>query len=160
MPLFGTLMFVSKLVMEALPNMHLIAVFILLFTIVFRVKALIAIYTFVFLTGIYGGFSLWWVPYLYIWTVLWAVAMLLPKNMPKTVATVVYMVVCGLHGLCYGLLYAPFQALAFGLDAEGTITWIIAGLPFDLVHGVSNTLLALLIVPLSIPLKRAVAKYK
>lgn len=159
MPLLGTLMFGSKLLMDALPNMHLIAMFITLFTVVFRVKALIPIYIFVFLTGLYGGFGLWWVPYLYIWTVLWAVVMILPKKMPYMVATVVYVVVCGLHGLLYGILYAPFQALAFGLDFEGMITWIIAGIPFDVIHGISNAIAALLIMPLAIPLKKAISKY-
>lgn len=160
MPLLGALMFGSKLLMEALPNMHLIAMFITLFTVVFRVKSLIPIYIFVFLTGLYGGFGLWWVPYLYIWTVLWAVVMILPKKMPYMVATVVYVVVCGLHGLLYGMLYAPFQALAFGLDFEGMITWIIAGIPFDVIHGISNAIAALLVMPLAIPLKKAVSKYK
>ncbi len=158
MPIFGGLMFVSKLVMELLPNVHLIAMFILLFTLLFRWKALIAIYSFVFLTGLYGGFSLWWVPYLYIWTVLWAAAMLLPKKMPRAVAVPVYCAVCGLHGLLYGILYAPFQALAFGLDFNGMLAWIAAGLPFDLIHGLSNIFAALLIVPLLIPLKRVISK--
>lgn len=159
MPLLGTLMFGSKLLMDALPNMHLIAMFITLFTVVFRVKALIPIYIFVFLTGLYGGFGLWWVPYIYVWTILWAVVMILPKNMPKGVAAVVYMIVCGLHGFLYGLLYAPFQALAFGLDFNGMIAWVIAGLPFDVIHGVSNIFAATLIVPLMLPLKKAISKY-
>ncbi len=158
MPIFGGLMFISKLLMDALPNIHLIAMFITLFTVVFRYKALISIYTFVFLTGLYGGFGLWWFPYLYIWTVLWAVVMLLPLNMKKSTATAVYAVVCGLHGLGFGLLYAPFQAFVYGLSLEGTVTWLIAGIPYDAVHAVSNILTAMLIVPLSIPLKRAVAK--
>lgn len=159
MPLLGTLIFVSKLLMEFLPNMHLIAMFITLFTVVFGWKTLIAIYTFVFLMGIYGGFGLWWVPYIYVWTILWAVVMILPKNMPKGVAAVVYMIVCGLHGFLYGLLYAPFQALAFGLDFNGMIAWVIAGLPFDVIHGVSNIFAATLIVPLMLPLKKAISKY-
>ena len=80
--MFGALMFISKLILEALPNVHMIAMFIVAFTVVYRVKALIPIYVFVFLTGIYGGFNLWWVPYLYIWTVLWAAVMLLPRKLP------------------------------------------------------------------------------
>lgn len=158
MPTFGAIMFVSKLIMEALPNVHLIAMFIVLFTIIFRWKALIAIYTFVFLTGVYGGFGLWWVPYLYIWAILWAVVMLLPKKMSYAVATVTYIVVCGLHGFLYGTLYAPFQALAYGLSFEGMITWIIAGFPFDVTHGISNLCVATLIMPVAVPLKREVDK--
>ncbi|MBO7217666.1 MAG: hypothetical protein J6V50_03100 [Clostridia bacterium] len=159
MPLLGALMFASKLMMEFLPNMHLIGMFIVLFTVVFRVKALIAIYTFVFLSGIYGGFGLWWMPYLYIWTVLWAIVMILPKNMPKSVAMPAYMTVCGLHGFLYGILYAPFQALAFGLDFNGMVAWVAAGLPFDVIHGISNIIAAILVVPLATSLKKAISKY-
>ena len=160
MPLFGTIMFISKLIMDALPNMHLIAMFIVLFTVLFRVKALIAIYVFVFLTGIYGGFGVWWAPYLYIWTVLWGVVMLLPQNMRPLTASTVYIIVCGLHGFLYGVLYAPFQALAFGLDFNGAVAWVIAGLPFDITHGISNLVAGSLVLPLLVPLKRVLAKYR
>ena len=68
--MMGTLMYISKAVMEFLPNVHLIAAFIAVFTIVYRAKALFPIYVFVFLTGLMNGFNTWWIPYLYIWAVL------------------------------------------------------------------------------------------
>lgn len=146
--LLGVIMFISKLIMEVLPNVHLIGAFTVAFTVIYRRKALYPIYVFVFLTGIYGGFNLWWLPYLYIWTILWGVVMLLPKKMPDTVAMVVYVIVCGLHGLLYGTLYAPAQALMFGLNFEQTLAWIVAGLPYDLIHCVSNLLAGVLILPI------------
>ncbi len=155
-PLLGAVMFASKLVMEVLPNIHILGMLIITFTVVFRVKALIPIYIFVFLEGIFSGFNVWWIPYLYIWTVLWGVTMLLPKSMPKKIAIPVYMVVCALHGFLYGTLYAPVQALFFGLDFKGTIAWITAGLPFDAIHGISNFFMGLLVVPLSLVLKRTI----
>ena len=142
-------MFCSKMLTESLPNIHLLGVLTISYTIAFRFKALIPIYVFVFLTGIYAGFSVWWWPYLYLWAVLWGVTMLLPKNMPKKVAIPVYMLVCGLHGLCYGTLYAPYQALMFGLNFKEMLAWIAAGLPFDAVHAVGNTIAGILIVPIS-----------
>ena len=157
--MFGTLMFCSKILMEALPNIHLVGMFIVLFTVVFRAKALIPIYIYVVLVGVYGGFSPWWVPNLYIWTVLWGVTMLLPRNMPKKVAAVVYPVVCALHGLLYGVLYAPAQALLFGLTFKGAVAWVVAGLPFDALHGLGNLLSGVLILPLSELLKKALKKH-
>lgn len=157
--MFGTLMFCSKILMEALPNIHLVGMFIVLFTVVFRAKALIPIYIYVVLVGVYGGFSPWWVPNLYIWTVLWGVTMLLPRNMPKKVAAVVYPVVCALHGLLYGVLYAPAQALLFGLTLKGTVAWVVAGLPFDALHGLGNLLSGVLILPLAELLKKALKKH-
>ena len=149
-------MFLSKLLMEALPNVHLLGMFVCLFTVVFRKKALIPIYVYVGLCGVYAGISTWWVPNLYIWTVLWGVMMLLPRKMSKPVAMVVYPIVCGLHGLFYGVLYAPAQALFFGLDFKGTVAWIIAGIPFDVIHAVGNVILGTFVYPLSVLMKKII----
>ena len=153
--MLGAMMYASKVLMELLPNLHLIGVFIVAMTVVYRKKALYPLYVFVFVTGLLNGFATWWIPYLYIWAVLWGAVMLLPQNMPAKIKPVVYMVVCGLHGLLYGVLYAPAQAILFGLDFKGMLTWIAAGLPFDVTHGVSNLLCGVLIMPLASVLKKA-----
>ena len=150
----GALMFASDIAMEALPNIHLIGVFIIAATVVYRQKALYPLYVYVLLNGLYAGFSLWWIPYLYVWTVLWGVTMLLPKTMPKWLAPIVYAPVCGLHGLLFGVLYAPAQALLFGLNGRQTLAWIAAGLPFDVVHAVGNVVCGLLICPIILILRK------
>lgn len=147
--MLGALMYASKMVMEVAPNVHLLGVFTIAFTIVYRKKALYPIYTYVLLNGLFSGFAAWWIPYLYLWTILWAVAMLLPKNMPKRVQPVVYMVVNACHGFLFGTLYAPAQALMYGMSFDATIAWIVAGLPWDFVHGVSNFFCGMLIVPIA-----------
>lgn len=144
----GGLMYASKIAMEWAPNIHLLGVFTIALTVVYRKKALYPIYIYVLLNGLLAGFSLWWYPHLYQWTVLWAVVMLLPRKLPSKAAPIVYMVICSLHGFLYGVLYVPFQALAFGLNLKGMVSWIIAGLPFDMIHGVSNFFCGILIVPL------------
>lgn len=146
--MLGALMYASKVIMEVAPNVHLLSVFTVAFTVVYRKKALYPIYTYVFLNGLFCGFSTWWIPYLYLWTVLWGVVMLLPKNMPARIKPVVYMIVCSAHGFLFGTLYAPAQAILYGLDCKGMIAWIIAGLPWDCVHGVSNFVCGLLIMPI------------
>lgn len=156
--MLGGLMYVSKLLMSLLPNIHLLGVFVIAMTVVFRAKALYPIYTYVLLEGLLGGFSLWWIPYLYLWTLLWGAAMLLPKRLPKKPAPVVYMVLCALHGFLYGTLYAPAQALMYGLNFKAMIAWIIAGLPFDLIHGISNFFCGLLICPMIAVLRRLYAR--
>ena len=147
--MLGAIMFCSKLVMEFLPNIHLLGVLTITYTIVFRAKALIPIYLYVLLNGLWAGFSLWWVPYLYIWTILWAITMLLPKRMPRRLACVVYPLLCGLHGFAFGILYSPAQALMFHFTGRQMVAWILAGLPWDVLHGVGNFAVGLLILPLS-----------
>ena len=152
--MLGTVMFCSKLIMEMLPNIHLLGMLTMLYTVVFRKKALIPIYIYVLLNGIYAGFSMWWVPYTYIWTILWAITMLLPRKMPKKAACIVYSIVCFIHGLMFGILYSPAQAIMFGMSFEQTVAWIIAGFPFDIIHGVGNLIAGILIVPLSELIKK------
>lgn len=153
--MLGALMYASKMIMELLPNIHLIGVFIVAMTVVYRKKALYPLYIFVFVTGLFSGFATWWLAYLYIWTVLWGIVMLIPKNLPKKIAPIVYMSVCAFHGMIYGILYAPTQALIFGLDFKASMTWIVAGLPFDAVHAVSNFVCGLLIAPIITTLRKA-----
>ena len=59
-----------------------------------------------------------------------------------------YSVVCELHGLLFGVLYAPVQALFFGFDFRQTLAWIAAGLPFDIIHAIGNFAAGFLIMPL------------
>ena len=153
--MLGALMYASKVIMEFAPNVHLLGVFTIAFTVVYRKKALYPIYIFVFLTGLLNGFATWWIPYLYLWTVLWGVTMLLPKKMPAPVQPFVYMAVCAAHGFLYGTLYAPAQALLYGLNFDKMIVWIISGLPWDFAHGVSNFFCGILIVPIITVLRLA-----
>ena len=163
--MLGAVMFSSKLALEFLPNIHLLGMLTMTYTLVYRKYALIPIYVNVLLTGIYAGFNLWWVPHLYLWTVLWGVTMLLPRRAPrllrglppgarKTGRLLMYAVVCALHGLCFGTLYAPWQALAFHLNWKGTLAWIVAGLPWDGIHAAGNFCVGLLILPLATLLRR------
>ena len=148
-------MYASKLVLEVLPNIHLLGAIIIALTVIYRKKALYPIYIFVFLTGLLSGFAPWWVAYLYIWTLLGGAVMLLPKNLSPKITPLVYMVISAAHGFLFGILYAPAQAILFGLNFEGMIAWIIAGLPFDMIHGVSNFLCGILICPLITALNKA-----
>lgn len=147
--MLGTLMFLSKLLLEWAPNVHLLACFTVAFTVVYRAKALFPVGVFIFLTGLYGGFNLWWYPYLYLWPLLWGAAMLLPKKLTGWRATVCYVAVCTLHGLLYGTLYAPYQALVFGLSFQGMLAWIVAGLPYDVIHAAGNFAAGFLVLPLT-----------
>lgn len=159
--MLGVLMVCSQLLMSLAPNIHLIGMFVMTFTLVYRWKALIPIYVYVFLLGLYYGFPMdWWGAYLYIWTILWGVTMLLPKHMPRRVAAIVYIAVCALHGLLFGLLYAPYTALVMGQTFEQMLAMIAVGLWFDLFHVVGNLAAGFLILPLRDLLLRLESRHK
>lgn len=147
--MFAALMYASKVIMEAFPNIHLLGMLTMTLAVVYRKKALIPLYLYVFIQGLFSGFSPWWVPYLYIWTLLWGITVLLPKNMHPAVAIPVYSVVCGMHGFLFGILYSPAQALMYGLSVPEWISWIAVGIPYDMIHGISNLVMGTLVFPLS-----------
>lgn len=152
--MLGAFMFVSDIAMEALPNIHLIAMLTVLLTVIFRYKALVAVYIYVMITGVVYGFALWWIPYLYIWLFPFFLAILIPKSAPKWLKALLYPTITTLHGLLFGVLYAPAQALLYGLDFDGMIAWITAGFVFDTVHALGNFALGLLVYPLEVSLRK------
>ena len=158
--MLGALMYATKLMLAAFPNVHLVAVFIVATTLVYRAKALFPLYIYILLEGIFTGFGIWWISYLYIWAILWGAVMLLPKDLYKKTkwAIVIYSAVASAHGFLFGTLWAPSQALLFGLNFKSTLAWIAAGLPYDIIHGISNLALGFLIVPAILVLNRLEGK--
>ena len=153
--MLSAVMFASKVAMEGIPNVHLLGTFVVAFTLTYRKKALLPIYGYVFVNGIWEGFSPFgWLPELYLWLILWGVVMLLPKKMPKVMAPIVNMLVSCLHGLFFGVLYSPVYALFSGMGWDRVWLWILAGLPFDLLHGMGNFALGTLIIPIATLLKK------
>lgn len=144
----AAMMFASKKLMEMIPNVHFLGMFIVALTAVYRFRALIPVYVYIMLDGMFGGFSTWWWPYLYVWAVLWGMAMLIPDKTPKKLRIILYIAVCSLHGFAFGLIYMPAQAYIWGLDLNGAIAWWVSGLPFDLIHGISNLCTGFLIYPM------------
>ncbi len=147
--ILATLMYCSKVIMEVAPNIHLLGMFTMTLTIVYRKKALIPIYLYVFINGFFAGFATWWIPYLYVWTILWGITMLLPKNMSDKIAVFIYPLICCIHGLLFGVFYAPAQAILFGLDFKGMFAWIAAGTLFDVLHASGNLVAGILVLPMS-----------
>lgn len=153
--MLGTLMAVSDLVMNIIPNVHLGGMLIVVYTLVYRAKALLPIYIYVFLIGYLEGYGIWWVPYLYVWTILWLAVMLLPRKMPKWLAPIVYGLVCAAHGFAFGLLWAPTQMLFFNYTWEQTLLWWKFGFLFaDIPHGIGNLVGSILILPLAMLLRK------
>ena len=91
--MMGAIIFAAKIAFEPLPNIHPIAMLVMVLTIVYRVKALVSVYIFALLLGLYNGFPVWWISHLYVWLILWAVTMLLPRNMSDRKAMIVYPIV-------------------------------------------------------------------
>lgn len=148
-------MYALKRAMEFLPNIHPIGLFIVALTLVYRKKALCPLYVYVLLEGLLAGFNTWWIPYLYLWTILWAGAMLLPKDTLEKKRAWPCIALVTVFGLLYGTLYAPFSAIVLGQSFSEMLVWIAAGLSFDALHAAGNFALGFLIIPLARAIKKA-----
>lgn len=141
--LLAALMFATQVALAALPNIHLVAVIVILAAILFGWKALYSVYVFVLLEGLIYGFSMWFVNYLYVWTVLTVIAVLFRNNHSR----LFWAVVAGIFGLLFGALCAIPYFFVGGWAAA--FSYWIAGIPFDLLHCVSNAVLTfVLLTPL------------
>ena len=133
------LIFSLQIALANLPNVEVVTLLVILYTLHFRKKALLVIYAFVVLEGIFYGFHIWWIMYLYIWTILWLVVTLMRKHS----SALVWAVTAGFYGLLFGALCAIPYLFLGGFSVA--LSWWIAGIPFDLIHCVANFLLVLVL---------------
>ncbi|MDD4368193.1 MAG: hypothetical protein PHP39_04530 [Oscillospiraceae bacterium] len=135
-------LFGGQVALAPLPNVEIVTLLLMLYTHWFQRQALAIITVFVLLEGIYYGFYFWWWGYVYIWFLLWLLCRLLDRLRAGRLARAA---AGGLYGLGFGLLYAFIYLLAGGWQTA--VAWWISGLPFDLLHGVSNFLLIFFLYP-------------
>ena len=128
-----------KLVMQGLPNIEVTSFFVMLFTLVLGRKMLLVVPAFTLIEGCIYGFGIWWVMYLYAWPLLAFITWTLRKKD----SVVLYSLVSGIFGLCFGAL-CSIPYLFIGGPAM-MFNWWIAGIPFDLIHGASNFIVMLLL---------------
>ena len=140
---------VAKVSLSFLPNVEIVTLLIILYTLSFPKQIPYVITLFVILEGLLYGFGLWWIAYVYIWPLLAFVTYSL-RNMQSVVG---WAVVSGAAGLIFGFLCTLPVMLFSGVGA-GMAYWI-AGIPWDIIHGTSNFILLLVLFkPLRNVLKR------
>ena len=139
MALLTALLLVLQVALAAIPNVEMVSLLVVLYTLHFRKKALAIIYVFVFCEGLIYGFGLWFVNYLYVWAVLWGIAMV----GAQIKSPVVWALILSLYGLSFGLLCALPYVWIGGVGMAWA--YYINGIPFDLAHAGSNLVIALVL---------------
>ena len=142
---FAALIFSVKAALASIPNVNLNALLIILVTLYFGWKALYTVGVYVLLEGLIFGFNIWWFSYLYIWPLLVVLVMAFRKNR----SPLLWAILAGMYGLLFGpLMYIGYFAILGGW--RGFAAMWIAGIPYDLIHAVSNFLTVLILFrPLS-----------
>lgn len=139
----------GKETMNALPNIHPVALLLIMSTLLYGAKAIYVALTFSLAEVLlYGASSAF---YLYVWPLLVLLALPFRGNQSRTF----WAAFAGIFGLCFGALSA-LQYLFIGGWSAAFSYWI-SGIPFDLAHGFGNAVMTFLLLQ---PLCRAVNKVK
>lgn len=140
-----------KEVLAFLPNVEIVTLMIILYTLHFQHLTLYIIYIFAGIQCCLYGINVYAVSYFYVWTLLYiAVRLLKPVG-----SFALWTILAVIFGLLFGTLCSPIYLLIGGWKMA--LSWIAAGLSFDLIHGFGN-LVAMLV--LFIPLDRLFCKLK
>ena len=137
--MLGALTFGAKFVMSGLPNIEPVSLFVMVFTVVFGLKALFPTAIYVVLEILIYGIQLWNINYLYVWPLLILAAYCLRSREHP----LYWALLSGSFGLLFGLLCAPVYIFTGGVGFA--LSWWVSGIPFDLLHCAGNFLLALLL---------------
>lgn len=141
---------VAKNALAFIPNVELVSLLIILYTLFFGWKILFVIPAFILLEGCIYGFGLWWIMYLYVWPLL----ALLTRIFRKQESPWFWATLSGFFGLGFGALCAiPYIFLS---GPKGAFAWWVAGIPYDIVHCVSNFIICAVLFR---PLSKALCKF-
>lgn len=137
--MLGAVLLCVQIALSFLANIELVSLLIIIYTLVLGRKALIPIYVFVLLEGFVYGFGIWWVNYLYVWAVLFALTMLFRKIKQP----IFWSILSAVYGLLFGLLCSFFYLFMGGFNAA--LAYWLSGIPFDIAHCIGNFLACILL---------------
>ncbi len=141
---------VVKLALASIPNIEMVSFFIIIFTIYFGFKVIPAVYSFVFIEFFLWGFGLWSIYYLYVWLILVFITIIFRKRR----SVFLFSSLSGIYGLSFGGLCAITNLFISG--PSGALGWWMAGIPFDIVHGLGNFAVC---ITLYIPIRKLFDKF-
>lgn len=138
---------VCKVALAWAPNVELTTFWLIMFTLFFGRKIVFVVPVFILIEGAMYGVHLWWIMYLYAWPLL----VLITWICRKQESVWFWCIVSGAFGLAFGFL-CSFPYVVIGMADGGILnglyagfTWWIAGIPWDIVHGVANFVLMLVL---------------
>lgn len=141
----------AKFALSFIAGVEIVTLLFILYTLFFDKKMVYVLPVFLIIEGIIGGFGIWWFMYVYTWAILIIVSYLFRKRTSMWF----WSIISGLFGLLFGTLCCPVYFITFG--TETAISWWIAGIPTDIIHGVSNFILCMILFK---PLKKVMDNIK
>lgn len=143
--LLGATITGGKLALSFIPNVEIVTLLFILYTSIFGIKrTLLVAFIFTTIEIFIYGLNTWLLAYYLVWPLLVVLAWVLGRN---TKSEYSFAILAGLYGLLFGAFFAVTESFFYGW-AYGVNYWI-RGIPFDIIHGISNfTLMLVLYKPL------------
>lgn len=134
--LLGAALVVAQVSLAFLPNIELVSLLLILFTLCIGRAVLAPLAIFILAEGLLYGFTMWWFNYLYVWPLLCLLAYLFHAQR----SPLFWAMLSGAFGLCFGALCAiPYFFIG---GASTAFAYFISGLHFDLLHCAGNFIVA------------------
>ncbi len=141
-----------KWALQGIPNVEMVTLLFMIFAVTYGLKTCIAALIFTGVETLIWGPHIWVIMYLYIWPLLIVIAYLMGK---KRFPDWCFVFLGGFYGLFFGMICAVPYLFFGGLKVA--VGWWIAGIPFDILHCISNSVLcAVLFKPLRRALERII----
>ncbi len=156
-----------KICMYQLPNIELTTFWLVIFTLFFGRKMWFVVPVFTVIEGMIFGFGDWWAMYL----VAWPLLVLIVSLLRRFDSAIVFAGVSGVFGLLFGFFCSGVHFI-LGAHGDGITEWLasgaraafgwwIAGIPYDLIHGVANFLIMLVLYrPVTSVMKKMMSQRK
>ncbi len=151
----------SKRLLDNLPNVELITFLLIMFTLFYGRRVIAAALAFTLLEIAWWGVHVWVIMYLYVWPVLILITDRLHRGLRErgeTPTPLPFALLAAVFGLLFGAMCSiPYLFIG---GPVMMITWWIAGIPYDILHGVSNFLICLVLFkPVHKALRRSAALF-
>ncbi len=130
---------VVKFSLSFIAGVEMVTLLFIVYTLFFEKKMVYFLPAFYLTEGVLFGFHIWWVAYLYIWTILVFAVYFFRRNE----SVLFWSILSGIFGLLFGALCSPVYFVTLG--SHVAISWWIAGIPTDILHGISNFILCLIL---------------
>ena len=152
-PMLSATLTSGKMALFFLPNIEIVTLLFMVYTCVFGARKTFIISIIFTTTEIFFyGVQTWLLVYYFIWPMLIFLTSLLFKTTDSEWAFSIFGLV---FGLSFGFVFAVFESFFYGVS-YGIVYWV-RGIPFDLIHGVSNFVVILLLYK---PLLRLLSQLK
>lgn len=143
---------VCKFALASIPNIELTTFWIIMFTLYLGNRIFYVIPAFILIEGAIYGFHVWIIMYIYAWPLLALATMAMRKkntylgcSILSCVFGLLFGLLCSISYIFIGMFPGEYGTGGLLNGFRTAFTWWVAGIPWDLVHGIGNLVIMLVL---------------